>query len=48
MANTVNPDYPSTFSWRNLFHKLCFEQMLGNLGVTKDFKLFYEYINKLG
>lgn len=22
--------------------------MLGNLGVTNDFKLFYDYINKIG
>ena len=38
----------ATFTWRHLFHKLCFEQMIENLPLTEDFKLMYDYINKLG
>lgn len=41
-------DYPSNFSWRHLFAKLCFEEMIENLPVTCDFKMMYDYINKLG
>lgn len=48
VTQTCCPDYPDSFSWRKLFHKLCFEQMLSNLAVTCDFKMMYEYINKLG
>lgn len=46
--DSIVKDYPADFSWRQLFHKLCFEQMLANLAVTCDFKLMYEYIDKLG
>jgi hypothetical protein len=42
------PDYTGDFSWRQLFHKLCFEDMLQNLPVTCDFKLMYEYIDRMG
>lgn len=45
---TVSEDYQADFSWRKLYHKLCFEQMLDKLSITCDFKLMYEYINKLG
>jgi len=45
---TVMPDYKSDFSWRKLYHKLCFEQMLDNLTITCDFPMMYEFINKLG
>lgn len=44
----VCSDYPDNFSWRQLFHKLCFEQMLSNISITCDFKLMYEFINKIG
>ena len=61
-SRTVYEDYPPTFSWKKLFHKLCFEQMLENFTKlaqpAKDltegeeqpapFKIFYEYINKIG
>lgn len=45
---TVLSDYKPNFSWRNLYHKLCFEQMLDTLSTTCNFPLMYEYINKLG
>lgn len=45
---TVLSDYQDDFSWRKLYHKLCFEQMLDNLMITCDFPLMYEFINKLG
>jgi len=35
------------FSWRSLYHKLCFEQMLDEFDKLLDFTVFYEYINKL-
>lgn len=41
-------DYGASFSWRDLYHKLCFEQMLSNFDKLLDFTVFYEYINKLG
>lgn len=49
LSETLSKDYdPSTFTWRHLFHKLCFEQMIANLGMTCDFKLMYKYIQYLG
>lgn len=36
------------FTWRHLYHKLCFEQMLQHFVFTLDFKLFYKFINDLG
>ena len=27
-SKTAFEDYPETFTWRHLFHKLCFEQIL--------------------
>lgn len=36
------------FKWRQLFHKLCFEQMLQHFLITLDFKLFYKFITVLG
>jgi hypothetical protein len=45
----VFEDYPADkFTWRHLFHKLCFEQMIENLPLTQDFKLMYKYIQQLG
>jgi hypothetical protein len=41
-------EYPAQFNWRNLFHKLCFEQMLDFFGQSLDFQLLYKYINALG
>lgn len=41
-------DYPADFNWRNLFHKLCFEQMLSNFDKLLDFAVFYDYVNKIG
>ena len=42
-------DYnPAKFSWRDLYHKLCFELMLQNFGKLCDFKLFYDFINRIG
>lgn len=41
-------DYASDFSWRQLFHKLCFEQMLASFSKVCDFQFFYEYVNKIG
>jgi len=46
--STVYTDYPETFTWRDLYHKLCFEHMQSNFDKFLDFTLFYEYINKLG
>lgn len=48
LGQTTNPDYPQNFSWRKLFHKLCFEQMIANLAITCDFKMMYEYITRIG
>jgi hypothetical protein len=48
MAQGSEDDYPENYSWKLLFHKLCFEQMLDYFGKTLDFKLFYDYINWLG
>jgi len=45
---TALEEYEDTFTWRHLFHKLCFEQMLEHFLVTLDFKLFYKFINDLG
>ena len=44
----VYDDYPAAFNWRDLYHKLCFEQMLTNFDKFLDFELFYQYVNKLG
>ena len=41
-------EYDDKFTWRHLYHKLCFEQMLEHFIVTLDFKLFYKFINDLG
>jgi len=41
-------DYPATFNWRDLFHKLCFEFILQNFDKILDFKLLHEYVNKIG
>jgi len=49
MSESLSNDYdPVKFTWRHLFHKLCFEQMIANLGLTCDFKLMYKYIQQLG
>jgi hypothetical protein len=45
---TVSEDYPATFTWRELFIKLCFEQMLKYFPQHQDFKLFYQYIDVAG
>ena len=46
---TLLEDYPSTgYTWRELFMKLCFEQMLEYFPQHQDFKLFYKYINEIG
>ena len=37
----VYDDYPAAFNWRDLYHKLCFEQMLSNFDKFLDFELFY-------
>jgi hypothetical protein len=42
---TIIDDYPATFGWRDLFLKLCFEQMLQYFPQHQDFKLFYKYID---
>jgi len=34
---TVYEDYGATFSWRDLFHKLCFEQMVASFDKLLDF-----------
>ena len=44
----VYEDYPAAFSWRDLYHKLCFEHMISNFDKILDFKVFYEYVNKIG
>ena len=44
----VYDDYSADFNYRDLYHKLCFEQMLTNFDKFLDFELFYQYINKLG
>lgn len=36
------------FTWRHLYHKLCFEQMLENFLHTLDFKLFYRFLTEIG
>ena len=38
----------ATFSWRKLFHKLCFEEMIDNFTKVCDFEKMYKYINVLG
>jgi hypothetical protein len=45
---TIIEDYPVTFTWRDLFLKLCFEQMLQYFPQHQDFKLFYKYIDVMG
>lgn len=44
----VYDEYPAAFSWRDLYHKLCFEHMISNFDKILDFKVFYEYVNKIG
>ena len=46
--HTVYEDYPENFTWRDLFLKLCFEQMLQYFPQHQDFKLFYHYIDVIG
>lgn len=41
-------EYENTFTWRHLFHKLCFEQMLEHFLITLDFKMLYKFISDLG
>lgn len=43
----LTDDYPENFTWRDLFLKLCFEQMLQYFPQHQDFKLFYKYINSM-
>ena len=45
---TVFEDYPAGFTWRDLFLKLVFEQMLQYFPQHQDFKLFYKYIDEMG
>jgi hypothetical protein len=46
---TLVEDYsPVDFSWRELFMKLSFEQVLEYFPQHQDFKLFYKYINDVG
>lgn len=45
---TALNEYEKTNTWRHLFHKLCFEQMLEHFLHTLDFKLFYKFISDLG
>jgi len=46
---TIIDDYnPATFSWRKLFHKLCFEEMIDNFTKICDFEKMYRYIHVLG
>lgn len=45
---TVVDDYPAAFTWRDLFFKLVFEQMLQYFPQHQDFKLFYKYIDAIG
>jgi hypothetical protein len=45
---TLADDYPATFTWRDLFIKLCFEQMLQYFPQHQDFKILYKYINEMG
>ena len=45
---TVVEDYASDYTWRELFFKLCFEQMLQYFPEHGDFKLFYKYIDVMG
>jgi hypothetical protein len=46
---TLVEDYsPVEFSWRELFMKLSFEQVLEYFPQHQDFKLFYRYINDVG
>jgi hypothetical protein len=45
---TVQSDYSADFSWRKLFHKLCFEELLDNFTKFCDFETLYKYINVMG
>lgn len=45
---TVIEDYPRTFTWRDLFFKLAFENMLFYFPQHQDFNLFYKYIRRIG
>ena len=46
---TLIQDYNSAnFTWRELFIKLVFEQMLQYFPQHQDFKLFYKYIDVMG
>ena len=47
-AEKIYEDYPASFNWRDLYHKLCFEFMLQSFDKFLDFAVFYDYINKLG
>lgn len=47
-AEKIYDDYPASFSWRDLYHKLCFEFMLTNFDKLLNFEVFYDYVNKLG
>ena len=47
-SERVYDDYTAAFTWRDLYHKLCFEQMLANFDKLLDFGVFYDYVNKLG
>ena len=38
----------SGITWKDLYYKLCFEQMLDEFHKLREFKVMYEYINEIG
>ena len=48
-SKTAFEDYPETFTWRHLFHKLCFEQILAFYATgqiwSSPLKFLYKYID---
>lgn len=48
MESVIDDYNQATFSWRKLFHKLCFEEMIDNFTKICDFEKMYRYIHVLG
>jgi hypothetical protein len=44
---TVRSDYPTDFTWKRLFHKLCFEELIGYFSNLLDFKILYRYLDAM-
>jgi predicted nucleic acid binding AN1-type Zn finger protein len=46
-STSVLKDYPDSYTWQQLFFKLCVEEILHYFIYMLDFKLFYKYLDAM-